>query len=167
MAPQSREILQTFVWGGGGGGWRIEGAEGVARQPYKGLLIFATLRSYILARLQRISDLAVFTNIKTLFPVVKTDFPQLVHVKCWEGPWESLLWRKFFSPLNLKVGQNLHFTLLGRSLSETKEIPVHLYEFLPGRKGGCSLRDERVRTPRTPVGKTRRYQCKGKVKREK
>ena len=77
MAPQSREILQTFIWWGGGGG-RIEGAEGrrgggaegVARQPYKGLLIFATLRSYILARLQRISDLAVFTNIKTLFPVV-------------------------------------------------------------------------------------------------
>ena len=61
---------------GGGGGAppppppRLDGAEGVARQPYKGLLIFATLRSYILARLQRISDLAVFTNIKTLFPVV-------------------------------------------------------------------------------------------------
>ena len=59
---------------GGGGedrrGGRAEGPEGVARQPYKGLLIFATLRSYILARLQRISDLAVFTNIKTLFPVV-------------------------------------------------------------------------------------------------
>ena len=60
------------------GGGRIEGAEGrrgggaegVASQPYKGLLIFATLRSYILARLQSISDLAVFTNIKTLFPVV-------------------------------------------------------------------------------------------------
>ena len=77
MAPQSREILQTFVWweGGGGGGRGSKGrkgggAEGVARQPYKGLLIFPTLRSYILARLQRISDLAVFTNIKTLFPVV-------------------------------------------------------------------------------------------------
>ena len=76
MAPQSREILQTFVWwegGGGGGGSKGRkggGAEGVARQPYKCLLIFATLRSYILARLQRISDLAVFTNIKTLFPVV-------------------------------------------------------------------------------------------------
>ena len=69
MAPQSREIFTDvcMVRGGGGG---IEGAEGVARQPYKGLLIFATLRSYILARLQRISDLAVFTNIKTLFPVV-------------------------------------------------------------------------------------------------
>ena len=75
MAPQSREILQTFVWweGGGGGGSKGRkggGAEGVARQPYKGLLIFATLRSYILARLQRISDLALFTNIKTFFPVV-------------------------------------------------------------------------------------------------
>ena len=61
------------VGGGGGGGSkgrRGGGAEGVARQPYKGLLIFATLRSYILARLQRISELAVFTNVKTLFPVV-------------------------------------------------------------------------------------------------
>ena len=28
MAPQSREILQTFVWWEGGGGERIEGAEG-------------------------------------------------------------------------------------------------------------------------------------------
>ena len=73
MAPQSREILQTFIWWGGGGGSKGRkggGAEGVARQPYKGLLIFATLPSYILARLQRISDLAVFTNIKTFFPVV-------------------------------------------------------------------------------------------------
>ena len=56
--------------GGGSKGRKGGGAEGVARQPYKDLLIFATLRSYILARLQRISDLAVFTNIKTLFPVV-------------------------------------------------------------------------------------------------
>ena len=74
MAPQSREIFTDvcMVRGGGGGskGRKYGGAEGVARQPNKGLLIFATLRSYILARLQRISDLAVFTNIKTLFPVV-------------------------------------------------------------------------------------------------
>ena len=70
MAPQSREILQTFIWWGGGEDRRGGRAEEVARQPYKGLLIFATLRSYILARLQRISDLAVFTNIKTFFAVV-------------------------------------------------------------------------------------------------
>ena len=75
MAPQSREIFTDVCMvrggrGGGSKGRKCGGAEGVARQPYKGLLIFATLRSYILARLQRISDLAVFTNIKTLFPVV-------------------------------------------------------------------------------------------------
>ena len=75
MAPQSREIFTDvcMVRRGGGGdrrGGSAEGRKGVARQPYKGLLIFATLRSYILARLQSISDLAVFTNIKTFFPVV-------------------------------------------------------------------------------------------------
>ena len=69
------EKFYRRLYGGGGGGGGSKGrkgggAEGVARQPYKGLLIFATLRSYILARLQRISDLAVFTNIKTFFPVV-------------------------------------------------------------------------------------------------
>ena len=41
----------------------------------------------------------------------------------------------------------MHFRPLRRSLSETMGIPDPLY-------GGCSLRDERVQTPCTPVGKT-------------
>ena len=50
------------------------------------------------------------------------------------------------------------------ALYALKEVPKRddgdprpLYGFLPGRKGGCSLRGERVRTPCLPVGKTRRY----------
>ena len=39
----------------------------------------------------------------------------------------------------------MHFRPLRRSLSETMGIPDPLY-------GGCSLRDERVQTPCTPVG---------------
>ena len=47
-APQSREILQTFVWGGGGGGG---GHKLFATPPYKPLQIFAiNLRSHIFAR---------------------------------------------------------------------------------------------------------------------
>ena len=43
-APQSREILQTFVWGGGG-------PKLFATPPYKPLQIFAiNLRSHIFAR---------------------------------------------------------------------------------------------------------------------
>ena len=63
-APQSREILQTFVsWGGWGGVGRAQ----TCPPSYKRLQIFATLRSYIFARLRRITFKFVsFTNIGAL-----------------------------------------------------------------------------------------------------
>ena len=86
-------------------------------------------------------------------------FSLTCHVKSWkkEKPWEDLLWRIFFSPLNTKWGHNLQFTSLRRSLSETTGIPFLHMGFSPGGGGGgCFLLDERKRTPCTPVGKTRR-----------
>ena len=44
--------------------------------------IFATLRSYILALLRRITfKFGNFTNFKALFSVVSMDFSELVHIK--------------------------------------------------------------------------------------
>ena len=70
IAPQGREILQTFVcWGGGGG-------TSLCPPPYKRLKIITTLHSYIFARLRRITfKPGSFTNFKALFPVVTTDVP--------------------------------------------------------------------------------------------
>ena len=51
-----------------------------------------TLRSYIYARLRRITfKFGNFTNMKALFPVVSTDFPLLVpHVKTWKKKRENV-----------------------------------------------------------------------------
>ena len=44
--------------------------------PYKRLLIFATFRSYIVARLRRVTfEFGRLTSFKALFAVVSTDFP--------------------------------------------------------------------------------------------
>ena len=48
--------------------------------------IFATLRSYILALLRRITfKFGNFTNFKALFSVVSMDFSELVHIKSWKN----------------------------------------------------------------------------------
>ena len=57
--------------GGGGGGWRTH-----FTPPNKRLWISATSRSYIFARLRRITfKFGSITNFKALFSVVSTDFP--------------------------------------------------------------------------------------------
>jgi len=44
--------------------------------------MFATLRGAILARLRRFTfKFGKFTTFNALFPVVSTDFPELVHFK--------------------------------------------------------------------------------------
>ena len=65
IAPQSREILQTFV------SW---GAE-TCPPPYKGL----HFRYFVELYLHSLN--LNFINLKALFPVVQTDFPQLALVK--------------------------------------------------------------------------------------
>ena len=68
IVPQSREILQTFVW------WRAQIK--VAPHHTNVCEIFATSLSYIFARLRRITfKFGKFTNFKALFPVMSTDFP--------------------------------------------------------------------------------------------
>ena len=82
IAPRSREILQTLVW------WRTQ----TCPPPYQRLQIFATLRTYIFARLRRITfKFGNFTNIKALFPVVSTDFPNLSMSKVEKTVKRSIL----------------------------------------------------------------------------
>ena len=82
MAPQSREILQTFA--------RC-GAQTLP-QPYKHLRIFASSRSFVFVRLRRITfKLGKFTicdNFKALFPVVSTDFANCSWSKRNQKMWK-------------------------------------------------------------------------------
>ena len=72
IAPQSREILQTSVWWG----QKLANPPPPPLPQYRRLLIFAALRSYIFARLRRITfNFGKFTNFKALFPLVSRDFP--------------------------------------------------------------------------------------------
>ena len=63
IAPQRCEILQTFVWCGGGA-------------PCERLKITTTLQTYIFTRLRRITfKPGNFANFKALFQMMSTDFP--------------------------------------------------------------------------------------------
>ena len=79
IAPQSCEYLQTFgcVCGGGRGG----GGMGASLCPtIQTSVTLATLGSCTFITFQQITfKLGNFTNFKTLFSVVSTDFPELVH----------------------------------------------------------------------------------------
>ena len=82
-APQSHEILQTFV--------RCCDPPPPPPQQYKHLWIFAALLSHIFALLRRITfKFGSFTNIKVPLSVASTVFPQLIHDKSWRSI--VLLW---------------------------------------------------------------------------
>ena len=56
IAPQRCEILQTFVrWGGGGGGFKFSQIWGPPPPPPPPAQRFPTVRTYIFARLRRIT----------------------------------------------------------------------------------------------------------------
>ena len=109
--PQSRQILQAFVW------WV---AQTPPPPPHQNVCkfsqlaeseIFARLRS----RLRRITFklfFLLFCNVRGLFAVVVTDFPQLVHVKSWKNR------EKVYSDSNL-ISEQLVYVHLWKGLYTT------------------------------------------------
>ena len=124
--PYTGRLINGWIWVHIGFLWTI-----------RNRLNFATVLSYIFARLRRITfKFGNFTILKTLFPVVSTNFLLLVHIKSWKTVKRSIrrIRKRIIYKDNITTSMVIVQMTPSTRFSLTLAVVSHLSRILPHEK---------------------------------